>query len=64
MDYMKLLHEDNGLSELLCDVFDIEILPEFKTPQDECGHLAYNIPGKHLPEQVPGVNIFYLKMVP
>ncbi len=46
MDFIKMLREDNGLSDLLCDVCDIEILPEFKTPQDECGHLAYNISGK------------------
>ena len=46
MDYMKLLREDSSLSELLCDVCDIEILPEFEMPQDECGHLSYNIPGK------------------
>jgi len=45
MDFIKMLREDNGLSDLLCDVCDIEILPEFKTPQDECGHLAYNISG-------------------
>lgn len=46
MDYIKMLREDNSLSDLLCDVCDIEIFPEFKTPQDECGHLAYNISGK------------------
>lgn len=46
MDFIKMLREDNGLSDLLCDVCDVEILPEFRTPQDEFGHLAYNIPGK------------------
>lgn len=46
MDFIKMLREDDYLSDLLCDVCDIEILPEFQTPQDECGHLTYNIPGK------------------
>ena len=41
-----MLREDNDLSDLLCDVCDIEIFPEFKIPQDESGHLTYNIPGK------------------
>lgn len=46
MDFIKFLREDKDLSDLLCDVCDIEIFPEFKTPQDECGHLTYNISGK------------------
>ena len=46
MDYIKILREDNDLSDLLCDVCDIEILPEFKIPQDEDGHITYNISGK------------------
>ena len=46
MDFINMLREDNGLSDLLCDVCDIEIFPEFKTPQDEGGHLTYNISGK------------------
>lgn len=46
MDYIKTLREDNELSDLLCDVCDIEIFQEFKTPQDEYGHLTYNIFGK------------------
>ncbi len=46
MDFIKMLREDNDLSDLLCDVCDIEILPGFKTPEDERGHLAYNISGK------------------
>lgn len=46
MDFIKMLREDNDLSDLLCDVCDIEILPEFQTPEDEFGHLAYNISGK------------------
>lgn len=46
MDLLKKLREDHDLSDLLCDVCDVEILSEFKTPQDEGGHLTYNIAGK------------------
>lgn len=46
MDFIKRLREDSDLSDLMCDVCDIEILPEFKAPEDESGHLAYNISGK------------------
>lgn len=46
MDFIKMLREDNDLSDLLCDVCDVEILQEFKSPEDEFGHLAYNISGK------------------
>lgn len=46
MDLLKKLREDYDLSDLLCDVCDVEILSEFKSPQDEGGHLTYNIAGK------------------
>jgi len=46
MDFIQTLKEDQDLSDLLCDVCDVEILPEFQIPEDECGHLAYNISGK------------------
>lgn len=46
MDYIKMLREDRLLSDLLCDVCDIEVLPEFRMPEDEFGHLTYNIAGK------------------
>ncbi len=46
MDFIQMLREDNDLSDLLCDVCDVEIFPEFKAPQDESGHLTYNISGK------------------
>lgn len=46
MDLLKTLRDDYDLSTLLCDVCDIQILPEFETPQDESGHLTYNISGK------------------
>ncbi len=46
MDFIKMIRENNDLSDLLSDVCDIEIFPEFKTPEDESGHLTYNIHGK------------------
>lgn len=46
MDYIKMLQGDSDLSNLLCDVCDVEILSEFETPQDEDGHLTYNLSGK------------------
>lgn len=46
MDLLKKLREDDDLSNLLCDVCDVEILSEFKKPQDEGGHITYNIAGK------------------
>ena len=46
MDYIKMLREDRRLSDLLCDVCDIEVLPEFRIPEDEFGYLTYNIAGK------------------
>lgn len=46
MDFLEILREDNDLLDLLCDVCDIEIFSEFKIPEDECGHLTYNIAGK------------------
>lgn len=46
MDIINMLREDSELSELLYRVCDVEIFPGFKTPQNEAGHLTYNIPGK------------------
>ena len=46
MDFIKMLREDNELSDLMCDVCDMEILPEYRKPEDEFGHLTYNISGK------------------
>lgn len=53
MDFIKMLRENNGLSDLLCDVCDIKILPKFKTPEDgsigfwgsegACGRIADNL---------------------
>lgn len=46
MDLLKKLREDCDLSDLLYDVCDVEILSEFRAPENECGHLTYNITGK------------------
>lgn len=46
MDIINMLREDSELSGLLYRVCDVEIFPEFRTPQNEAGHLTYNIPGK------------------
>ncbi len=46
MDLLEMLRENPDLSDLLCDVCDVAILPEVQTPQDEGGHLTYNLSGK------------------
>ena len=46
MDLLAMLRENPDLSDLLCDVCDVAILPEVQTPQDEGGHLTYNLSGK------------------
>lgn len=61
MDFIKILREANDLSDLLCDVCDVEILPEFKTPQDEFGHLTYNISGKTFAREGTGSEYILLE---
>ena len=61
MDYIKMLREDSNLSDLLCDVCDIELLPEFKTPEDESGHLTYNISGKTFAKEGNGSEYILLE---
>ncbi len=61
MDFIKMLREDKDLSELLCDVCDLEIFSEFKTPQDEFGHLAYNILGKTFAQTGSGIEYILLE---
>lgn len=46
MDYIGMLRGDQELAGLLRDVCDVEIFPAFTAPQDEGGHLRYNIPGE------------------
>lgn len=43
---LEKLRKDRDLAELLRDVCDVEILPGFRPPQDEMGHLKYSIAGK------------------
>lgn len=46
MNFIEMLRKDQDLADLLYDVCDMEILPEYVTPEDEFGHLTYNISGK------------------
>lgn len=46
MDILEFLRQNEEVTEMLCDLCDIKILPDFKLPQDEFGHLVYSIPGK------------------
>lgn len=46
MDYLKILKESEGISSLLCDICDVEILPAPRPAQDEGGHLEYNLAGE------------------
>ena len=61
MDYIKILREDNDLSDLLCDMCDIEILPEFIIPQDEDGHITYNLSGKTFAKAGSGSEYIWLE---
>lgn len=46
MEIITLLQNNRELNEFLCDLCDIEILPDFKEPQNEFGCLRYSIQGK------------------
>jgi len=61
MDFIKMLREDQGLLVLLSSVSDVEILPEFKKPEDEWGHLTYNIAGKTFAEAGSGSEYILLE---
>lgn len=61
MDLLKKLREDHGLSDLLCDVCDVKILPEFKIPQNEEGHVTYNIAGKTFSKACSGSEYILLE---
>lgn len=61
MDYIEVLRNNQDLSDLLCDVCDVEILPEFKTPEDEDGHLTYNISGKSFAKEGSGSEYILLE---
>lgn len=61
MDFIKKMREDKDLSDILCDVCDVEIFSEFKEPQDENGHLAYNISGKTFAREGTGSEYILLE---
>lgn len=46
MDFISKIRGDSDLADLLSDACDVEIFSEFQVPQDEFGHIVYNIPGK------------------
>ena len=54
MDFIKMLREDMGLLVSLSNVSDVEILPEFRTSENQDGDLTYNIPGKTFAESGSG----------
>lgn len=61
MDYIKMLREDSALADLLCEVSGVEVLSEFKTPQDEGGHISYNISGKTFAREKSGSEYILLE---
>ena len=44
MEIIKELRKDYNLLALLSTACDVEILPMSKAPENEFGHLTYNIP--------------------
>ena len=61
MDIIKKLQEDGDLAETLCDICDVNILPEFISPQDERGHLTYSIHGKTFAKKGTGSEYILLE---
>ncbi len=61
MDFIKMLREDHDLADLLYVVCDVEILSEFKAPQDEFGHITYNISGKTFAKEGTGSEYILLE---
>ncbi len=61
MDFIKVLRENHDLSDLLHDVCDVEILSEMTVPQDEGGHLTYNISGKTFAKEGSGSEYILLE---
>ena len=45
-DVLSVIKQSKTLTDLLYYHFDVEVFPEFTAPEDEDGHLTYNIPGK------------------
>lgn len=46
MDVIRALRENEKLADIMDTICDINILPEFVTPEDWDGHLSFNIQGK------------------
>ena len=61
MDFIKMLRKDYNLLALLSSICDVEILPKFRTPENESGHLTYNIPGKTFAEAGSGSEYILLE---
>ncbi|MDE7275050.1 MAG: hypothetical protein K2N95_18730 [Lachnospiraceae bacterium] len=61
MDLIRKIREDSDLSDLLIDVCDVEIFSEFKVPEDEFGHVTYNISGKTFAREANGSEFILLE---
>ena len=61
MDLIKMLRKNHNLLALLSTVCDVEILPKFRTPENEFGHLTYNIHGKTFAESGSGSEYILLE---
>lgn len=61
MDYIRTLRADSDLAALLREVCDVEILPECRSPEDEFGHLSYNLSGKTFAETGSGSEYLLLE---
>ena len=61
MELIKRFRENADLAELLCDTCDVEIFPELRKPQDENGHIIYNISGKTFAREKSGSEYILLE---
>lgn len=61
MEIIKKLRNDAGLTALLSSVSDVEILPEFRAPEDECGRLTYSMAGRTFAESGAGSEYILLE---
>lgn len=61
MEYIKELCKDHDLSDLLSTACDVEILSKFREPEDEFGHLTYNIPGMTFAQDASGSEYILLE---
>lgn len=61
MDIINKLRENSDLSEMMYEVCDVDILPEFRKPQDEDGHLSYNISGQTFAKEDSGSEYILLE---